>query len=482
MFSNFRVNPIYDEPDEDQSEYHGTLRNQRIIPATTKTAKNNYSTTEKSGSSGYYGSNQYSTSSVDEHIYCEPIIEYVTQTTDPSESLTAIIVESPSNDNNLNELTVNNADLNNESHSIDEKQCLESLRKSITNLENCLDNHLGSANQMTPNSKARSSNLPLKSKLPPISASKPGTSSQSTNSSSSMNQLQTMIDSMDTSIPRPIWPIYDDSLLDINLESFESKHGATEVGNLINLESPILGAQKSIPSQSTPHYAEDVINFHNTREVLENIQGRLANFLESSQVAASAPSNVLEENIHMLKLDLENYLRAMHDKNEIELKKFCAGMKNNQNIVTIKNAFERKENTYQVLDETIPGYERMHPISRSSNSQSSSMSSSSGQLAKSYYQENLEQDQHFGTVYVKDGFTMKCNERINPFTTRPGTYKSTHLTDYARNPQLNRSLTHYYVNCDKSNCSGSSGNYSSCSNCNSFSDRTKDLRRSYKVC
>lgn len=424
---------------------------------------------------------------MDEHIYCEPIIEYVTQATDQNESLTAIIVESK--DNNLNELSllaVNKADLNNDKHPIDEKQCLESLRKSITNLENCLDNHLlGGA--MAPNAKSKSSNLPPKPKLPPNSASKPGTSSQSTNSSSSMNQLQTIIDSIDTSIiPRPIWPTdFEDSLMDINLESFEARRDATaEMGNLINLESPILGAQKSLPSQQTPHHAENVINFHNTREVLEKIQGRLANYLESSQVEASAPSNVLEENIHTLKLDLENYLKAMQDKNEIELKNFCAGMKNNQKIVTIKNAFERKENTYEVLDETMPGYERMHPISRSSNSQTSSMSSSSGHMAKSYYQENLEQDQHFGTVYVKDGFTMKCNEKINPFTTRPGTFKSTHLTDYARNPQQNRSLTHYYVNCDNSNCSGSSGssgNYSSCSNCNSFSDRTKDLRKSYKV-
>ena len=412
----------------------------------------------------------------------------MTQTTEANESLNAIIVESPSKENNLNEmslLAVNKTDHLNDTHPIDEKQCLESLRKSITNLENCLDDHLGSAYKMSPILKSKHAKGSLNVKHSLNSNAKPSTSSDSTNSNSKRkSQLQTIIDNIDTQIPRPIWPTdFDDSLMDINLESFEVRHNHPQQGNLINLESPILGATKSLPQQPTPHYSEDVINFHNTREILEKIRGRLENYLESSQNVTPAPSNVLEGNIYTLKMDLENYLKAMHDKNEMELKNFCAGMKNNQNIVTLKNAFERKENTYEVLDETIPGYERMHPISRSSNSDSSTMSSSSHTLAKSYYQENIEQDQNFGTVYVKDGFTMKCNEKINPFNLRHASYKSTHSTDYAnRNQhQQNRSLTHYYVNCDKSNCSGSTGNYSSCSNCNSFSDTTRDLRRNFKV-
>jgi hypothetical protein len=458
-FIFFRPNSIYEET----GFHHQSKSNrdqhveQQIIAATTSSATvqqqsgpnaPHYSVTEKSGSSGYYGSNLYSASSVDEHIYCEPIIEYIKQPVNVKSSLDEVVVVG-------HQKTVTTADLNlmtsptsvtvdkktNESRGLDEKQCLESLRKSITNLENCLDVNLDNNNKQLIGAKVTKTN-PIKSSS---SAKSLSALQQNNNASESVNNIQKIIDNIDSQIPRPIWPSdFDDSLMDINLEMMEMEQkrlssGSDRSRNLITLESPVM-EQKSDSAKDakrSPPHTENVINFHNTREILEKIRTRLENYLDYSKenpnVIAETDAKIanLEDNIQVLKKDLENYLQAMNEKNESEIKQFCNGILNQKKYMQMKNAFEktygsscsgsckiRIENTYELMD----GYEKMRPLSTTSNcstgsySASASESSSSSNLVKTSYYKNPEGDEPFGTVYVKDGFTLRYNERINPST------------------------------------------------------------------
>lgn len=452
----FRANSIYEETGfhHHHSKSNRDQHVEQIIAATTSTTVQqqsgpnapNYSVTEKSGSSGYYGSNLYSASSVDEHIYCEPIIEYIKQpVVNGKSSLDEVVVVGhqktvTTGELNLMAETSNSADKKtSESQGLVEKQCLESLRKSITNLENCLDVNLDNNTQLI-GAKVTKTN-PIKNS----SSAKSLSSLQQNNASESVNNLQKIIDNIDSQIPRPIWPSdFDDSLMDINLESFEMRqkrlsNGSDKSRNLIILDSPVMG-QKSDSAKDvkrSPAHAENVINFHNTREVLEKIRTRLENYLDYSKDHPNAIAETdakianLEDNIQVLKQDLENYLQAMNERNEIEIKQLCTGISNQKKYLQMKNAFEktygsscsgsckmRIENTYELMD----GYEKMRPISATSVSStgsysaSASGSNSSSNLVKTAYFKNKDPDEPFGTVYVKDGFTLRYNERINPST------------------------------------------------------------------
>ncbi|GAB0096925.1 hypothetical protein DMENIID0001_125070 [Sergentomyia squamirostris] len=135
--------------------------------------------TDKSGSSGYYSSNLYSTGSVDEHIYSEPVIDAIEASTTVGKMLTPKIVEKTK--------PCTYADNDDEDDDDDGSK----IHRGITY---DYDQHYGA---------------PLERRL----------SLEYTKRST--QKLPTIMEGIDGQIPRPIWPSdMDDSLVDINLDSF----------------------------------------------------------------------------------------------------------------------------------------------------------------------------------------------------------------------------------------------------------------------
>lgn len=280
--------------------------------------------TEKSGSSGYYGSHLYSAggSVVEEHIYSEPVI-------------------------------VENAQV----HAIDEvrdtkekeRMCLNKLNRSITNLEKVLPND---NEQKTP--------------------------------AAIISRRRISLPRDDTTIPRPVWPQgeADDSLSNMNMEQFEN--------DLI----------KFSPSPRTSFEGSylDLIDYHQTREILCNIQDKLEALLEQHRRTPTKNSSDLESNIIRLKHDLENYLSVMNEKSENELRQFSAGMSQDSRVQTVKKALSQRSKTCRFGDDC---YEVMTDPSRRTSH--ASLRESHSTL-------------HRTPSIEKGDFILTCNESINPFT------------------------------------------------------------------
>ncbi|XP_063697952.1 uncharacterized protein LOC134828891 [Culicoides brevitarsis] len=254
--------------------------------------------TEKSASSGYYGSNLYSAggSSVDEHIYSEPVI-------------------------------IENVEVHTKKIHSKERKCLASLNKSITCLESCLES------EKKPSDKT-------KKELP----------------SSIVNRRKASLP-RDGTIPRPVWPgeASDDSLTNINLDAFN-----LQANDLIQLHTPKSEKRQSTftnpdsgkgTSEGASEYMD--MDYHETRNILVNIRSKLETLLEQhrSTMTKTNPfketkttgNSELEQNIISLRNDLEKYLTVMTEKSELELQRFSTTMSKDSRIQTVTKAFDRRQ-------------------------------------------------------------------------------------------------------------------------------------------
>lgn len=281
--------------------------------------------TEKSGSSGYYGSNLYSASGsvVEEHIYSEPVLVEHVQV----------------------HAQANKKDLETKEK---ERECLDKLNRSMTNLEKTLPEVQPPGGN--PVAHRRRISLPRDASI----------------------------------IPKPVWPgESDDSLSNMNLEQFDK--------DLINF-SPS-------PRKSFEGSCMDLIDYHQTREILANIQDKLETLLQQHRrtPTTQGAATDLESNIMCLKNDLENYLLVMNEKSENELRQFSAGLTQDTKVQTVKKALDRGkicrfgDDCYEVMTEP---------------SRRTSLRDSHSTLRR--------------TPSIEKGdFILTCNESINPFTAAP---------------------------------------------------------------
>lgn len=356
-----------------------TCASARTAPAphatrTRKMSTSHYST-EKSGSSGYYGSNLYSGSSVDEHIYSEPvIIEHV---------------EVHSSAGTMGK------GVGNEILSKERKSLVKSIEKS-----------------MEKDAK--------KTLIPEITVETPGKTKTSEIPNSIVNRRKASLP-RDGTIPRPVWPTgdADDSLTNINLDAFNlkiSQENDTSF-NLIQLNTP-----KSEKRQSTLTNADsgkgtsegteymDLVDYHQTRNILVNIRSKLETLLEQHRMTTnnnpfvqqdeSSNASDLERNIISLKNDLENYLTVMTEKSEQELRQFSDTMSKDSRIQTFTKAFDRsKSRSFQYQDFA----QNNNPIT--------TYTCFSSQITKTSLSRKPS--------IAKGDFIMTCNDQINPFTATP---------------------------------------------------------------
>ncbi|XP_058457482.1 uncharacterized protein LOC131434612 [Malaya genurostris] len=363
--------------------------------------------TEKSGSSGYYSTNIYFAggSVVDEHIYYEPVDRGRKQSTENG------VTKPP-----------------------------ETVRKKEGILKN--SRAIPDAPQPPQNGRplekyyypATLENVPNE---PTVMRAKPVT-----------NEKQTDIaESPDGQIPRPIWPLdADDSLADINLEAFRMRRSSQQ--NLIGFESSASSnsdneiysvSHKNVDdSAKNKSQYEEYLEFHNTRNILEQIRGKLDTLLEQrnenmranvgSDRTMPTPAEIeLEEKIANLKSDLEEYLRSMNQQNENEINRFVKGISKDAKVKAVQNAVEHRnrsrgssvhmENEYEVMDNPIPyqSFYTAHPQ----------------RTMKRYPREDRgpeDQQSHFETIYVQDGFNVRQLNRPvpNPFAQEARTAQILH--------------------------------------------------------
>lgn len=152
-------------------------------------------------------------------------------------------------------------------------------------------------------------------------------------------------------------PPFDDTLSDVDLDKFDNSKSLRRESRLESISSAIDRAETASLS-----------NFHNVRDVLLNIKGRLESYLTASKGNNSddlSQAN-LEGNIADLKRELERYVRIINEKKESELRKFSENMTNHSNILQMKKAFQRKQklqtNIYETLATryAIPDSDSMH--------------------------------------------------------------------------------------------------------------------------
>uniref|UniRef100_A0AAG5D480 Uncharacterized protein n=1 Tax=Anopheles atroparvus TaxID=41427 RepID=A0AAG5D480_ANOAO len=358
-------------------------------PSRERVNSTSHYSTEKSGSSGYYSTNLYSTggSSVDEHIYCEPIDRCPDGGSKRQPPVVGGGGEEPAgvapancdrkrrgkNDQELSELQRNVRGLEQYYYPASLASPAAPQQSlgggGVAGLEECAGQDLscGEGNHQLQQTEQH----PDQSEQP----------------------LSVIMEGIDGQIPRPIWPLdTDDSLMDINLESFRMANHSSQ--NLIGFESPALssltdsepyasgrerpGNGQGVSGTGEAGHArkksqyEEFLEFHNTRNILEQIRGKLNTLLEqrnaeqqqqqqqpqqdpgqrvpsagnpfanSTLVTPQTGETELEKNIAILKADLDGYLRTMNQKNENEIKRFCRGMSREPKVVAVQNAVEQR--------------------------------------------------------------------------------------------------------------------------------------------
>ncbi|XP_050073713.1 uncharacterized protein LOC126561542 [Anopheles maculipalpis] len=380
-------------------------------PSRERVNSTSHYSTEKSGSSGYYSTNLYSTggSSVDEHIYCEPIDRCPrTQRLEHEDSVKRTSTVKSANQA-AREPVKTSASCDRKRGGNDQE--LSELQRNIRGLEQYYyPSSLSSPTVPVQISVMRASvaQQPLHASATiGVDGSGPGgedcaegcevqeRSQERSQEQQEQQQLSVIMEGNDGQIPRPIWPLdTDDSLMDINLESFRMANHSSQ--NLIGFESPTLSSiseseMYAMRDQATDGAAEgssrkksqyeEYLEFHNTRNILEQIRGKLNTLLEQrteqqEQAAQRVPSSgnpfvkepgpsetELEKNIAILKADLDGYLRTMNQKNENEIRRFCKGMSREPKVVAVQNAVEQRnrsrsgsilslEHDYEMLERT----------------------------------------------------------------------------------------------------------------------------------
>lgn len=351
--------------------------------------------TEKSGSSGYYSTNIYfaGSSVVDDHIYYEPAAGR------DRKHPTNTVKRAPG--------TIGRSD-----GALKNSRATRDAKNSLSKNSRALNKYYYPA----PSGDESSDAVNMRTK--PLGNEK----------------LTDIMEGPDGQIPRPIWPLdTDDSLADINLEAFSMRDANQR--NLMGFESPTSNSDNEIysgnkkdqeDSERKKSQYEEYLEFHNTRNILEQIRGKLDALLEqrndmqkenNDSLKPTQAEVELEEEIAKLKSDLECYLQSMNQKNENEIKRFYRGISMDAKVLAVQHAVEQRhrsrsssinvENVYEVLgnskSSTQPYYTAISPRS-----------------VKSFSGEERKTEDHptyFEAVYVHDGFNARHLDRPmpNPF-------------------------------------------------------------------
>ncbi|KAH8372663.1 hypothetical protein KR009_002378 [Drosophila setifemur] len=356
--------------------------------------------TDKSGSSGYYSSNVCSTYSLDEHIYCEPVIDgqekiksvaarqrmrpplqLPTKVVAPQKAAVAVPLmeiqsEIPSavKSQRSDMQDVAGAVAPNEHHIPEQDEQGEvlhhysdKLRILETSIEN-LDRHL----KTFPCLYAREHVVSFMHSAMPQSL-------DIGEKLKAYNQLPTILEQQQHQNQQMV----DDSLLDIDLDAFLLSPNAERRGidnpsflndeqlaennykcakyinscpeDAYRLESERGGAAAGGASVREESYAkryEDQLHFQNTRELLEDVRDKIRLLSRATPVPSAAPSpsttpppdvpKELEGMIHTLKHELESYLQRMNQHSELELRQLSSGLGRQQHVVRLQNALERR--------------------------------------------------------------------------------------------------------------------------------------------
>ncbi|KAH8374451.1 hypothetical protein KR200_009323 [Drosophila serrata] len=356
--------------------------------------------TDKSGSSGYYSSNVCSTYSLDEHIYCEPVIDVQEkikrlrpplqlplalpasqqEAVPPPVATTQAAVKSQRSDMQDAAGAAATRD-----HPTQEKQAPASgsevpphlysdkLRILETSIEN-LDRHLKTfpclyAQEQVVNfvqTAGASQALDIGEKL------------------RAYNQLPTILEQQQH---QQNHQLVDDSLLDIDLDAFllapkEPAHhrGGIDNPSFLNDEQLAennykcakyinscpedayhLESERGGAGESFAKRYEDQLHFQNTRELLEDVRDKIRLLSRATpSPAATPPPDVpkeLEGMIHTLKHELESYLQRMNQHSELELRQLCSGLGRQQHVVRLQNALERRRSCADLQCLTSNAYE-----------------------------------------------------------------------------------------------------------------------------
>ncbi|XP_055532615.1 uncharacterized protein LOC129722847 [Wyeomyia smithii] len=369
--------------------------------------------TEKSGSSGYYSTNIYfaGSSVVDEHIYYEPVDRGRKQS-----SAQLSVAPKPA----------------------------DTVRKKEGILKNNRAVQDGGQTQRKKNER------PLEKYYYPATLENVPNSPTVMRAKSINNEKLTDItESPDGPIPRPIWPMdADDSLADINLDAFRLRN--TSQQNLMGFDSSTSSisdnelysvSQKNAEEQAKKKSQyEEYLEFHNTRNILEQIRGKLNTLLEqrNETLRSSAGSNreqtnptpaeiELEEKIASLKADLERYLQSMNQQNENEINRFVKGMSKDAKALAVQNAVEHRNRSRSSSVHLENDYEVM----QNGRSFQPLYAALPQRTMKCYPREERRPDDQtsvFETVYVRDGFDMRQLNRPvpNPFAQEARTAQMLH--------------------------------------------------------
>ncbi|XP_061391783.1 uncharacterized protein LOC133327237, partial [Musca vetustissima] len=446
----------------------------KVMPKLAKTpgraaSHQSHYSTDKSASSGYYSSNVCSTYSLEEHIYSEPTIEMKEMRNLNSAAASAASVaatakttgesgkaQSGSGDPLAGETAssvMHTLDYNRRYRyntdqrdgqevkggggsvaSSSSKEFQENLRILETSIEN-LDRHLKSF----PRGMVVSSTDAISQQQQHHHRGE-----REEKLRASYSHLPTIKEGYDANTLKRGWsedPVTDDSLIDIDLDSFlldeagkkdrkqqqqnlqskqqqqlppaiktkgcgidnpsflseEQEENHYKCAKYINscpedayrVESDIIApARSSISGQSVaavsvtelyPKRYEDQIHFQNTRELLEDVRDkiRLLNLSQDipppahshhpagnqerqmirsgNQAANLTLDEYIPKELHTmigtLKRELELYLQRMNQNSELEIRQLCTGLVKNQNIVKMKNAFERRRSLSDVSDQ-----------------------------------------------------------------------------------------------------------------------------------
>ncbi|KAL5287738.1 hypothetical protein ACFFRR_008553 [Megaselia abdita] len=295
---------------------------------------------DKSGSSGYYSSNLCSTYSIEDHIYCEPAIHERRNSTTTNRSRRGAVDVDVDVDGGSVGSTQNT--VNYFQDKINEN--LRGLETSIKNLDRHLNNSIINSNGVV---RSGSSSM-----LPTI--------------------MEGIIDS-----PRKQnddHDTFDDSLMDIDFDSFlltQDLHKHVNSNRKTSQEENNYKCSKYVNScpenvykidsdlgrtsyKSLKDFLKCYDNsgyFESTRELLDEIETRLKILSDTNKQFPSLTCH-LDKTIEQLKNELRKYLILMSSRNkDLELKKFCTSLVNDDKVVKLTKAFEKhqvQENEYEI--------------------------------------------------------------------------------------------------------------------------------------
>lgn len=301
---------------------------------------------DKSGSSGYYSSNLCSTYSIEDHIYCEPAIHErrnsttTTTTTNRSQHAGGVHVDVDVDGGSGSVSTQNT--VNYFQDKINEN--LRGLETSIKNLDRHLNNSIINSNGVV---RSGSSSM-----LPTI--------------------MEGIIDSPHKQNDEH--DTFDDSLMDIDFDSFlltQDLQKHVNSGRKTSQEENNYKCSKYVNSCPENVYKIDSDSgktsykslkdflkcydnsgyFESTRELLDEIETRLKILSDTNKQFPSLTCH-LDKTIEQLKNELKKYLILMSSRNkDLELKKFCTSLVNNDKVVKLTKAFEKhqvQENEYEI--------------------------------------------------------------------------------------------------------------------------------------